>query len=270
MRLILPLILLCAAGCGGGSVTLEGTLADAASATEVWAMGRPERIAVENGAFRIEEVEGDTIELRFVTGEDRQARMVLHDLPDGGTLRLDGVWFADEVAFPSRAAGGEGRPLVVNGLRMAGPERIPQDVNLAGTVLAVADDGDALVMRPADASLPDLDVLITPASVVRTIDGDLVEAERLEFGDSLRVSGIGEGGRVIAAEIMVSRRSAVDEDARRDEGEDDDGGARRADEASRAAPLARAAPVPRVDDERRGRSSEKGSEKGKGKGRGKD
>ena len=269
MRRSLPLLLLLCAGCGGGSLTLEGTLADSTAATEVWALGRPERVPVENGAFRIEAVEGDTIELRFVTGEDRQARMVVHDMPDGGTVRLDGVWFEDEVAFPTRADGGDGRPLVVNGIRMARADAVPENVNLAGTVLAVDGDGDALVLRPDDASLPDLDVLITPAAVVRTADGDLVEVERLEFGDSLRVSGIGQGGRVIAAEIMVSRRVAA--------GDDEDGAAREAVEgegdgeaADAPSPAARSTPVARVEPAPAERSNGRGNAKGKGKGRGRD
>ena len=266
-RTIPFLLLLCCAGCGGGSLTLEGTLAEPAGATEVWVFGRPERVPVENGAFRIEDVEGDTIELRFVTGDDRHARMVVHDLPDGGSLRLDGVWFADEVAFPARAEGGSGRPLVVNGLRMAGAGAVPENVNLPGTVLAVAEDGDALVMRPDDASLPDLDVLITPASVVRTIDGDAVDPDGLEFGDSLRVSGIGEGGRVIAAEVMVSRRVAADAD---------DGGEDRAEvdgavEATRSPePVAREAAVAPAERAGPGRSDGRGNGKGRGRGKGRD
>ena len=114
MRPILPIILLSLAGCGGGTLTIEGTLADSTEATEVWALGRPERVPVVNGAFRLEKVEGDTLELRFTTGDDAHAIMVLHDLPDGGSVRVDGIWFADEAAFPGRVSGAR-NPLVVTG-----------------------------------------------------------------------------------------------------------------------------------------------------------
>jgi hypothetical protein len=268
MLRIIPVLLLVLAACGGGSLTVEGTLADSTAATEVWAVGRPERVPLANGAFRLERVEGDTLELRFTTGGGSQASMLLHDLPDGGTLRIDGIWFADEVAFPDGVDGGAGGPVVVNGLRMAGSDAIPENANLAGTVLAVADDGDALVLRPADHSLPDVNVLITPAAVVRTIDGDLVDPAQLQFGDSLRVSGIGQGGYVMAAEILVSRRVAAN---------DEDGAllppARSAGESGNetgamavgAAPVPRAAPV---REENAKAEVEEGRGKGRGNGRG--
>jgi hypothetical protein len=225
MRALLPLLLLALSACGGGSLAIEGTLADSTGAAEVWAVGRPERVELASGAFRVDGVDGDTLELRFTRGDGPDARMLLHDLPSRGTLRIDGIWFAGELAFPSRVAANGGGPLTVNGLRMAGPEAVPSNVNVAATVLAVSGDGDALVVRPVNASLPDLDVVVTPAAVVRTIDGDLVAADQLQFGDSLRISGIGQGGHVIAAEIMVSRRVAANDDddeaslARRGSGE---------------------------------------------------
>jgi hypothetical protein len=268
MRRILPILLVSLAGCGGGTLTIDGTLADSTEATEVWALGRPERVPVVDGAFRLEKVEGDTIELRFTTGDDAQARMVLHDLPRGGRVRVDGIWFADEVAFAGRVSGAR-RPLVVNGLRMAPAEAIPEGVNVPGTVLAVSDDGDAMVVRPVDASLPDLKVLVTPASVVRTIDGDLVEPDQLEFGDSLRISGIGQGGHVMAAEIMVARRVAAND-------EDDEASAAPAQEYGDEVEVVAAAPVrpvtlvreaPRPREEPGGKAKRKGNERGKGKGR---
>ncbi|MBW3631356.1 MAG: hypothetical protein KY464_18990 [Gemmatimonadetes bacterium] len=268
MRGIYLVLLPCLAACGGGSLTLEGTLADSTAAGEVWAMGRAERITVENGAFRLQDVEGDTIELRFTAGGDSQVRMLLHDLPDGGTLRLEGIWFADEVAFPTRV-GGAAAPTVVNGLRMARGDVVPRDVNLPGTVLAVADDGDALVLRPADAALPDLNVLITPASVVHTADGDLVEADQLQFGDTLRVSGIGEGGHVIAAEILVSRRVASNDDEASNEVRQSNDPYAPAP-AARPASLVRQAPVDPPEDPGKGRGKGTGKEKSRGKGKGRD
>jgi hypothetical protein len=270
MRRFLPVMLVCLAACGGGSLTIEGTLADSTQATEVWALGRPERIPVVNGAFRLEKVEGDTVELRFTAGDEGEARMVLHALPDGGTVRLDGIWFDEEVAFPARVAGRA--PVFVNGLRMAGPEAVPENVNLPGSVLAVSEDGDALVVRPDDASLPDLKVLVTPASVVRTIDGDLVEPDRLGFGDSLRVSGIGQGGHVIAAEIMVSRRAAArDEDeASRSTAPDDDAEVAQAPrpEAVQPVTLVREPPTARAEPGGKGYGKGNGGGNGRGKGKG--
>jgi virulence-associated protein VagC len=210
MRRIFPaLLLLLFAACGGGSRSLEGSLADSTSATEVWLAGSAERTPVRNGAFRIDRVDADTLELRFADGQDDAARMTLYDLPGKGSVRMEGIWFQDGLAFPARIASPTGHTIVVNGLRLSAPDAVPEKVDLPGTVLSIDDEGSALILRPADASLPDLQVLVTPGSVVRTPDGDPVEPDRLERGDSLHLSGTGHAGYVVATEITVPRKLAA-------------------------------------------------------------
>lgn len=207
MRSYLIIALSALAGCGESTVTVEGTLAEPGAATEAWAVGSATRAGVADGAFALEAENADTLELRFTLSDGEEARMRLEGVPAGETVRLDRIWFADGLAFTRQVEGGEDGPLTVNGLRLAG--EVPADVNVAGTVLAISDDGDAMIVRPTDLAIPDLNVAVTPASIVRTMDGDPVEADRLSFGDSLRVSGLAQGGYVVAAEIMVPRRTAV-------------------------------------------------------------
>lgn len=207
MRSYLIIALAALAGCGGSTVTVQGMLAEPGAATEAWALGSATRSEVAEGAFTLEVENADTLELRFTLPDGEEARMRLEGVPGGETVRLDGIWFADGLAFARQVEGGKEGALTVNGLRLAG--EVPADVNLAGTVLAISDDGDAMIVRPDDAAIPDLNVAVTPASIVRTMDGDPVEADRLAFGDSLRVSGLARGGYVVAAEIMVPRRAAT-------------------------------------------------------------
>ena len=224
MRNPTPALLLLLAGCGGGSVSLEGTLADSAAVTEAWVAGGDARATVESGAFVLEEVPRDSAVIGFTREGADTSWMRLGAVASGGTLRMSAIRFSDGLAFPA-AVEDPDTPVEVNGLRIGRADAIPGELNVPARVLAVSDDGDALIIRPSDEGLPDLSVVLTPGTVVQTVDGDPVDPDGLAFGDSLRVSGVGRGAYVIASEVTVPRRVATAGGDRSgsDEEDDDDG-----------------------------------------------
>lgn len=248
--LLLPLLAL--AACGDEASTVSGDLAEGAAATHVWLLGEPARAEVASDSFRLESAAGEVLDLRFADGEEEVARMEIRGAGAGEGLRLRGIWFDDGVAHPSAVEGGG--VLTVNGLRMGAADRLPASVDAAATVLAVSDEGDALIVRPGDEALPDLRVVVTPGTRVATADGDPASAEGLEFGDSVRVVGESESGYVIAAELIVPRERARGE-------------ARGAPSPTPATPSV--ARREAAAEERKGKGEKRGREgRGKGKGRG--
>jgi hypothetical protein len=218
------------AGCARDRVTVSGTVADDEGLTAVWLAGDTLRTPIDSGSFRLRRPAADSLTLRFARGDD-SASMRIVGLTAGAALTLDGVWAEEGVAYPARI-GLRGDPLVViNELRMAGDESLPPSINVPATVIAVADKGDALLVRPTTGGLPDLRVVLTPTSVVRAESGDTLDAADLEYGDSLRLSGAISDGYVAATEAAVAPGAAA-RMARREE-------QRRAEAARRAAESAR-------------------------------
>lgn len=203
---VLPLLPLLLAACGRDAVSLRGSMAEGSDVSDVWVGGATERARVEADSFHLEALQGDSVELRFTDGKGEPAYMLLVGLPDGGDMRLDGIWVKDGLAFPARVSLPEAGVLTVNGLRMAGAELLPAQVDVEATLLAIGDD--ALLVRPSNPQLPDLRVVVTPGTVARSPDGEPTRFGRLEFGDSLRVVGTAEQGYVVAAEVIVPRKRA--------------------------------------------------------------
>ena len=200
----LPLLLLLT-GCGAANdAVLSGTLADDHGATQVWVVGGAGG-AVRGDSFSVVLPDADTLDLRFADADGELARMVIHGARATGRLSLHDVWFEDGVAFPAAVAGVAERAVEINGLRLADAAALAGEIDTEGTLLAAAGEGDALLLRPTDASLPDLRVVITPGTLVRSPQGDPAPLDDLEFGDSLRLRGLAESGYVIATEIVVPR-----------------------------------------------------------------
>jgi hypothetical protein len=273
-----PLALLLAlAACGDAGAAVRGTLrGDALPASGtlyVWSEGG-ERVAVEGGGFELEGAAPGDLALRFGAGEDPVARMELRGLPEGAELELRGIRFDREsgLAFPASVALRGAETVLVNGLRMAPPGALPGRVEADGEVLAISGSADALLVRPADARLPDLRVVVTPATETVTAQGDPASLEGVEPGDSLRVVGMTDDGYLIAGRIVVPGASAAR-------------GAEDAPAAPVAAPAREEAARPReggevreeepreredrAEREERGRDERPGKGKGRGKGRGK-
>ncbi len=231
--------------CGGAEgAVLRGTLRDPAGApdTVYTRTAAGERaLPVAGGAFEVEGA-GGTATLRF-----GGARMEVAGLPEEGTVELRGVRLDAEsgLAFPGSVAVPGGAIVTVNGLRYGGS--LPSRVEADGTVLAASDSRDALLLRPGDAALPDLRVVVGPLTETVTPDGDPVAVEALEPGDSVRVEGGTEGGYVVASRIVVPRRTALRERA-----------------------AVRARREPEIREEKggsRGRGRGRGEERGKGGGK---
>lgn len=206
MRTISLLITAAFLGACGRSSVIEGTLLDADDAGAVWVEGVSERVVVESLAFRLEGVAGDTIDLLFGDDEESSRRMRLIGLPGGTQLTLHGVWFEDELAFPTSIDMDGGRTLSVNGLRMGG---LPAEVDARGSVLAASRNGENLIVRSEDEGLPDLRVVVGPGTAVRSEDGEPASAERLSAGDSVIVRGSTDSGYVLATELQVPRSVAA-------------------------------------------------------------
>lgn len=206
MRILSVLMLAGLLGSCGQSSVIEGTLLDADDAGAVWVEGESERATVESLAFRLEGVSGDTIDLLFGDDEDSSRRMRLIGLPGGSQLTLHGVWFEDELAFPTSIDLEGGRTLHVNGLRMGG---LPAEVDARGWILAASRDGENLIVRPDDEGLPDLRVVVGPGTTVRSEDGEPASAERLSPRDSVAVRGSTDSGYLLATELQVPRSVAA-------------------------------------------------------------
>lgn len=227
-------------------------------ATDVYVVGQPIRGAVEGDSFVVVGMEGELVELEFTEGDDPLGRMRIETTP-GSQLTFDGIWIEDGTAFVTRI-GGEGGEVVVNGLRMAAVEAVPQRVVAEGIVLAASDEGDALVVRPVPPELPDLHVVVTPGTAIEGVrdEGDGLD---LEFGDSVRVEGTAEAGYVVATRLVLRRGESGEEQSGPDGGngahEDADGDRWQGEEKARE-----------DDEEREGPGSLVRPGGGRGRGRG--
>src|SRR5687768_12193386 len=93
------LLLLCA--CQSETTVIEGTLLDPEAATHVQVDEAGELAVIESGAFSLEAIPGDIVELRF----EREGRDVgtvqLNGFQGSRHLSLEEIWFDDERGFPS-------------------------------------------------------------------------------------------------------------------------------------------------------------------------
>jgi hypothetical protein len=252
---------------GGGAVRgafRSGELPAEGDTVYVRVMGSSERVAVADGAFTLPGVGPGASTLRFARGDEGVARMEVGELPEGATVELRGIRVDGEsgLAHPASVGLDGTETVMVNGLRYAArplPSRVEED----GVVLAASDEGDALIVRPADESLGDLRVVVGPLTEAVTPDGDPVPVAELARGDSVRVEGAVEGGYVVAGRIVAPRALALREAGEAASGDGDgDGWAERA-VTSRGAAGAAAAAVSR--EESRGRDGSRGREGGRGK-----
>jgi hypothetical protein len=202
-------IMVLTAACGSRESTLSGTLAEGEDVTHVWVVGGTERTAVVNDSFHISGITGDPVEILFARGEREAGRMELRDIPRGSHLHLREIAVEEMLAFPVSMVGDDDLIVSVNGVRLGTPGSIPGSVDGWTTLLSRSRSGDALLVRPDASRIPDLRVVVTPGTEVRTEDGDPTSLERTDFGDSLRIVGQREGGFVIATLVEI-RRSRAD------------------------------------------------------------
>jgi hypothetical protein len=204
MRILAVFLLVVLCGCESETTVIEGTLLDPEAATHVQVGDVGELAVVEAGTFTLGAIPGDSAELRFVKNGREIGTVQLNGLLGGHHLALEGIYFDEERGFPSTIEFEGKGPLVVNGLRMAAPHQLSETIATDGTLLASSSTGDAIVVRPLDEAMPDLRVVIVPATSVRRTDERPVSLRNLDFGDSLRVVGSVTDGYVIASEVLVS------------------------------------------------------------------
>lgn len=280
------------AGCGGGEDTLavRGSFAAGTDAPAVVrAMESGREAAVSEGGFELADLTAGPLTLRLTRGEDILGTLEIPDLPAGATLTLHGLR-VDETsgrAFPTSVDLDGGDVVSINGIRFAPVSRIPSEVDHPGAVLAFSPEDEAMLVRPSDAGLPDLRVVLTGLTEIVTPDGDPVDVEDLAPGDSVRVVGATDQGYVIASRLIVPRRLAVSsassgDDASSDDGgsdaassDDDDGsgggGDGRSSSPSSPAITAPPPPAPRLSEvirDRPGRGEGRGNARGRGAERG--
>jgi hypothetical protein len=214
MRRISIISLAVLAACGGGAerVSIRGDFADSASApTRVRAVEAEREAEVKGGAFELRDLSAGPATLRLVRGADTAGTLALDNAPAGAAVVLHGLRTDARSgrAFP-RAVELTGADLLgVNGVRMAGDARIPAEVDAHGAVLALAEERDALLFRPDDASLPDLRVVLGLGTEAVTPDGDPADLAVLARGDSVQVKGRADRGFVVAERLTLSRRAAL-------------------------------------------------------------
>ncbi|MBW3571551.1 MAG: hypothetical protein KY467_10625 [Gemmatimonadetes bacterium] len=279
------------AACGGGKdgAEVEGTFGPGLAATGVWVVESERSERADTAGFRVEDLSPGPVSLRLMDGSDTAGVLNLSGLRSGARLRLEGLRVDPEsgFAFPAAVQLDGGSVVMVNGVRMAPAARVPREVDVRGAVLAWSSDVGALLLRPDDARLPDLRVVVGMATEVVGEDGGGADATLLQPGDSVQVEGRSEEGYVVASRITVPTHIAAvlleggedDRDAE-DRGSGDEPGGGGGDDGgggavSRIPRGGSATPPPRVvearvrdRDEGRGRGRER-EEKGRGKGKGK-
>lgn len=215
MRYATPLLVtLLASACGDDGTLVRGSFAsesggpcESPPADSVTLAGSEIWLPIADCGFELEVQDSAPLELAFRRPDGEEAAMHLVGLPPGATLDLRDIWFDERgLAFPASVSL-EGAELVeVNGLRMVGDGDLPGRVEGEALVLGVSEQPSALLVRPADAALPDLRVTIDSATHLRTRAGDSASLSSLSFGDSVRLVGDTDGRVVVARELIVPVR----------------------------------------------------------------
>jgi hypothetical protein len=203
------------AACGGAAdrVSIRGDFADSASAPAVVRAVEAAREAeVKGGAFELGGLSAGPATLRLVRGADSAGTLALDNAPAGTRVVLHGLRTDARSgrAFPRSVELTGVDVLQVNGVRMANDAALPAAVDAHGAILALTAERDALLVRPDDAALPDLRVVVGLATETVTPEGARVDAASLARGDSVRVKGRADHGFVVAERLTVPRRVAVD------------------------------------------------------------
>lgn len=204
-RFIFPLLLLLGAACADGGATLRGTVAEDVVAAFLQAEGREQPLEVRDGSFEVAGIAPQPVRIRVVNRLGDTANLTVDGFPADAEVTFWNIHrVSDELAFPSAVELQGADAVRVNGVRMAGTAALPRQVNVRpATVLAVSGAGDALLLRPTDAALPDLRVLADSAVSVVDNEGEPALTRRLKFGDTVAVRGRTEHGYVIADTLVL-------------------------------------------------------------------
>jgi hypothetical protein len=309
-RMRIRLVLLASlTACGGdeGATVAGNFAAGAGSPTSVWVVEAERSAEADTAGFSVEGLVAGPASMRLMRGGDTAGVLNVGSLPSGSKLTLHGLRVdeASGLAFPRSIELDGADAVVVNGIRMAPEGRVPENVDAGGAVLGWAPESGAMLLRPQNASLPDLRVIVGPATELVGTDGGQAAASAINPGDSVQVQGRFENGYVLASRITIpSRVAATDLPGLAPSGDDNadaepeneeestasstaiNGGAARTTSpappaAPRSSPVVRSepparaptrvrdAPPGRERNENRGRGRGNGGGNGKGKGNGK-
>lgn len=205
-------ILLCAASvalasCSEPDTLVRGTLAEGAGgdALFVWVADGSHSARALVDTFSFSGIVPGAVDLRIGAGREEIARMEIRDLPAGARLSLERIRLdrRRDRAIPAaiRLEGAE--RVTINGIRMTDPARLPGTLDETGVVLAIGGREDALLLRPESGKLPDVPVVVTPATRVVDEAGEEASLERASDGDRLRVEGKTTSGYLYAERITM-------------------------------------------------------------------
>ena len=213
-RMRIRLVLLASlAACGGDEgATVAGNFAPgAASPTSVWVVEAERSAKADTAGFSIAGLVPGPASMRLMRGGDTAGVLNVGSLPSGSKLTLHGLRVdeASGLAFPRSIELDGADAVVVNGIRMAPAGRVPETVDAGGAVLGWAPDAGAMLLRPQNASLPDLRVIVGPTTELVGTDGGQAAASSITPGDSVQVQGRFENGYVLASRITIPSRVAT-------------------------------------------------------------
>lgn len=240
MRILVSALVLAACGGGGDGAVVEGTFGPGLAADGVWVVESERGERADSSGFRMTDLTPGPVSMRLTRGADTAAVLNVSGLPAGATLRLRGLRVDGDsrLAFP-RSIELDGADVVtVNGMRLAPDGRIPREVDVQGAVLAWSSDIGALLVRPSDARMPDLRVVVGMATEVVGTDGGGADAVAMRPGDSIRVEGRADEGYVVATRLTLPTRLGGTQAADADSGVDED-----ALSAAARVPIARPPPL---------------------------
>jgi hypothetical protein len=262
---------LCATGCGEPETALRGTLAgDWPDGPLAVSAGEGEPREVRGGAFRVTGLPEGAVELRISSPAGTVARIALEGLPSGEETRLERIRRGGGgLAFPSRVRVPGGGRITVNGLRMADTRALPSRLEAPGELLALDAAAGYLLVRAEDASLPDLPVVVTEATLVRRSSGDTARLSGLSPGDTVGVEGPIRGGYLHAERITLAAAAPPPRSPAADPAAAPAPSASRPPSPGARSPAPAAAGrdgPPRVEERRPGRGKGRGQGRGQGRG----
>jgi hypothetical protein len=272
----------------------------------VWVVEAERSADADAAGFSIAGLVPGPASMRLMRGSDTAGVLNVGSLPSGSKLTLHGLRVdeASGLAFPRSIELDGADAVVVNGIRMAQESRLPENVDTGGTVLGWTPEAGALLVRPQNAAVPDLRVIVGPTTELVGTDGGQAAASAITLGDSVQVRGRFENSYLLASRITIPSRIAATDlpgTAPSDAGADDEadnegestasspaasGGAAartatpppaaaprsspvvRSEAPARAPARVRDAPPGRERNENRGRGRGNGGGKGKGNGKG--
>ena len=208
MKITVPLsAALLLGACSQEGVVLGGTLSEGwpQEPLEMMVEGEGSVSSVRGGEFRLDGLPAGPVRLRIRSGDEEVAHLEIGSLPAGAEVLLERIRRSprSDLAFPATVRLKGADMALINGLRMADPDVLPTRVEGSGTILAMNDGADRLILRPSNERLPDLPVVVTPETRIEYTSGEPADLRSVEQGDPLLVEGRTDAGYLYARQIVL-------------------------------------------------------------------